>query len=484
MDQPKQKTIPEVDSSDIREKFLISVESAIKSRISLFTQEKNKQSSLQNLIQMNYFSENLTILLKFSWEDKETKAWRDIILMKFLNQPNLVLSKYKLNALYDTFIETDVLEPEHINLTLTLYSTHHIISAITTKFITDHKLTNEISLKELSQYAPEILELLTDDKEKRRQACNRLLNGYKFSKEQVFALIPLQRVGRYKSQAPVPERSGLEAEEVNICQVSDSTCTEKTIKEMAQRIVRDKLSERDVKAISRALVETAPDPVVALSHLSRLRRELQTLNASEKMISATLNLEITRLSNKIQKEHSEKRKNEGINFPDHFSLESVKERLDLYDVSNTPDKQTLADVMIMLCIRPAEIKNLRISNGGVTGYAKNRGQQDIPRVFRSLEKNEEWAKELLTWIQEAIVSGQLRDPGKLGSMYLSTFLKKDKFIPKPYKLLLPSSLRKLGSVFASVVHSAKNLSEANTFASEALRHSPKNHASPSDRYTI
>ncbi|CAG8787642.1 20575_t:CDS:1, partial [Gigaspora rosea] len=44
------------------------------------------------------------------------------------------------------------------------------MSAITTKFLTDHKLTNEISLKELSQYAPEILELLTDDKEKRRQA--------------------------------------------------------------------------------------------------------------------------------------------------------------------------------------------------------------------------------------------------------------------------------------------------------------------------
>jgi hypothetical protein len=93
-------------------------------------------------------------------------------------------------------------------------------------------------------------------------------------------------------------------------------------------------------------------------------------------------------------------------------------------VSNTPDKQALADVMIMLCIRPAEIKNLRISNGGVTGYAKNRGQQDIPRIFRSLEVREERARQLLTWIQEAISSGQLRDPGKPGSTYLSAFLKK------------------------------------------------------------
>ncbi|CAG8831203.1 19370_t:CDS:2, partial [Gigaspora rosea] len=98
---------------------------------------------------------------------------------------------------------------------------------------------------------------------------------------------------------------------------------------------------------------------------------------------------------------------------------SVTERLNLYDVSNIPDKQALADVMIMLCIRPAEIKNLRISNGGVTGYAKNRGQQDIPR--------------------EAIFSGQLRDPGKLESTYLR-------------------------AVFASVAHGPKNASKANTYA--------------------
>ena len=74
--------------------------------------------------------------------------------------------------------------------------------------------------------------------------------------------------------------------------------------------------------------------------------------------------------------------------------------------------------MIMLCIRSAEIKNLRIFNGGVTGYAKNREAQDIPQVFRSLEKNEERVRQLLTWIQEAISSRQLRDPGKPGSVYL------------------------------------------------------------------
>ena len=77
------------------------------------------------------------------------------------------------------------------------------------------------------------------------------------------------------------------------------------------------------------------------------------------------------LSNKIQKEHSKQYEDEKIYYLDHFLLELVKKRLDLYAVSNTSDKQALADVMIMLYIHSAEIKNLCISNGGVTEYAKN-----------------------------------------------------------------------------------------------------------------
>jgi hypothetical protein len=65
--------------------------------------------------------------------------------------------------------------------------------------------------------------------------------------------------------------------------------------------------------------------------------------------------EITHLANKIQKEHSGQCENEGINFPDHFSLKLVKKRLDGYDVSNVPNLQVLTNIMIMLCIHSAEI---------------------------------------------------------------------------------------------------------------------------------
>jgi hypothetical protein len=91
---------------------------------------------------------------------------------------------------------------------------------------------------------------------------------------------------------------------------------------------------------------------------------------------------------------------------------------------------------------------------------------------------------LLVWIQDAISSRQLRDPGKPGVLWFNTFLKKDEFLPEIGKPLLPSSLRKLGAVFAVVSHGAKNLSEAMTIASEALWHSPDNHASSARNYTI
>ena len=243
------------------------------------------------------------------------------------------------------------------------------MSAIVTKYVAEHKLSKDISNEELSQHAPELLELLTD-KLKRDKGCQRFQKGYNFSREQAFVLVPDQRICRSRTRVP-PKEGGDEAGEVNICQISNIIPDGETIESIAQCIIRDNLGEKEVKAIAKALTITSPNPIATTSCLSRLRRELRKLNVPEKIISATLNEETTCASNKIQKERRDQRENEGIDFPDHFSLESVKERLNFYDVSNTPDVQALADIMIMLCAHPAEIKDLRISNGGVTGYAKN-----------------------------------------------------------------------------------------------------------------
>ena len=54
------------------------------------------------------------------------------------------------------------------------------------------------------------------------------------------------------------------------CQVSDIIPEGETIRETAQRIMQNNLGERDVKAIANAIAETAPNPVVGTSSLSRL----------------------------------------------------------------------------------------------------------------------------------------------------------------------------------------------------------------------
>ncbi|CAG8839151.1 13223_t:CDS:1, partial [Racocetra persica] len=100
--------------ADIRKKFIISVESAIMGGMSLFTLEKNKRSLLQNLIQINYSIDNLTMLIGITWKQEEMKTWRNDVLMKLFYYSNLASSKHRPGALYDAFTKTSVLEPKHI----------------------------------------------------------------------------------------------------------------------------------------------------------------------------------------------------------------------------------------------------------------------------------------------------------------------------------------------------------------------------------
>ena len=154
------------------------------------------------------------------------------------------------------------------------------MSAIVTKYVAEHKLSKDMSNEELSQHAPELLELLTD-KLKRDKGHQRFQKGYNFSREQAFVLVPDQRICRSRSRVPQKE-GGDEAGEVNICQIFNIIPDGETIESIAQRIVRDNLGEKEVKAIAKALTVTSPNPVATTSCLSRLRSELQKLNAQKK----------------------------------------------------------------------------------------------------------------------------------------------------------------------------------------------------------
>ncbi|GBC18655.2 hypothetical protein GLOIN_2v1477332 [Rhizophagus irregularis DAOM 181602=DAOM 197198] len=131
-------------------------------------------------------------------------------------------------------------------------------------------------------------------------------------------------------------------------------------------------------------------------------------------------------SNKIQQERTEKRLANLGRTPEHFTFEKVHRRLQNIDTSKIPSMQDLADVIVMLSMRPAEVLSFQIINykpdsedlpawykAGYswycTGCHKQRDKQ-MPMRLLSMEKDPEHARKLLTWIQDAIKAGKLRDP--------------------------------------------------------------------------
>ncbi|CAG8460057.1 17385_t:CDS:2 [Gigaspora rosea] len=84
-----------------------------------------------------------------------------------------------------------------------------------------------------------------------------------------------------------------------------------------------------------------------------------------------------------------------------------------------------------------------------------KAEPDIPRKFRLLEKNKEQAKKLHTWIQYAISSGRIGDPGKPGC-----------------------------AVYGAIVRGAQNPVHVMTITRECLCHNANNHSSPVQNYVV
>ncbi|CAG8805162.1 19919_t:CDS:2, partial [Dentiscutata erythropus] len=182
--------------------------------------------------------------------------------------------------------------------------------------------------------------------------------------------------------------------------------------------------------------------------------------------------------------------------PIHFSLARVSKRLQNMDVSKIPTKGDLVDVIVMLSMRPAEVRSLQINyyepdpsnipawyKDGYSwycmGYLKSRGEKKKNPVLKpllSMEKNPERARELLTWIQEAIKARKLHDlvfteSGKRNDTPFNEFLKQE-----PYKTL-PGKLRDYGSKHASRIHGGDNYAIGNT-ESEKSDSEPETSDSP------
>ncbi|RGB24030.1 hypothetical protein C1646_773643 [Rhizophagus diaphanus] len=153
---------------------------------------------------------------------------------------------------------------------------------------------------------------------------------------------------------------------------------------------------------------------------------------------------------------------------DQKHIQEVTKRLQNIDITKELTMQNLVDMIVMLSMRPLEVLSLQINHYEVdpsnvpawykegyswycTGYKKSRTK--VPCPFFSIEKNPERARELLTWIQDAIKADKLCDPvyaksGKRSTQLFREFL-------KPYKAE-PRKLRHYGKRHASRAHGSKN----------------------------
>ena len=102
------------------------------------------------------------------------------------------------------------------------------MSTIITKYVAEHKLSKDMSNEELSQHAPELLELLTD-KLKRDKGRQRFQKGYNFSREQAFVLVPDQRIYRSRSRV-TPKKEGMKQGKLIYAKYLTSSQTEKLSK--------------------------------------------------------------------------------------------------------------------------------------------------------------------------------------------------------------------------------------------------------------
>ncbi|CAG8801524.1 17893_t:CDS:2, partial [Dentiscutata erythropus] len=182
--------------------------------------------------------------------------------------------------------------------------------------------------------------------------------------------------------------------------------------------------------------------VASCSWLSLFHNELLKVGVACELIDTyAKDSNVTTASNKIQKKRTERDvANNQLKIPPYFSLEKGLKRIQNIDTTNDSSLQDLADIMMMLCMRPAENKEENNDN-------------PEPRTFLVMEKNPERARTLLIWIQEAIKARKLGDPtfsenGKRNTRAFSEFLKPHKITPK--------ILRKIGGKHACRVHGGPN----------------------------
>ncbi|CAG8747050.1 17569_t:CDS:1, partial [Cetraspora pellucida] len=154
------------------------------------------------------------------------------------------------------------------------------MAKIAISFLNHYKLTLQTSLPQLSSYAEELANKLSDGKTKEqarkaRDQAKRCFQELGLSKEQADTFIPIRASGRH-----VYERD--------------------PIKIIVQDIIKNNLSPEEINRIAYDLASSAPTTVAGNPCFNLLRKELHSLEADYLITEATKIPFITEKANQIQ----------------------------------------------------------------------------------------------------------------------------------------------------------------------------------------
>ncbi|CAG8482022.1 16481_t:CDS:2 [Acaulospora colombiana] len=276
------------------------------------------------------------------------------------------------------------------------------------QFLEKHNLTADSTPEQLSKHAPELDTLLpADDWMARRCVKVALAKGTKkrsvFSKERIEALLPDKRKGKL------------------------------TIEERAKYCAKTG-DFIDIVANHWKLGPKSNDEneiVAGVARQSTFRVKSAEGGVDTEIID-TFAKDKDRIqeSNKIQRKRTKKRMAKAQRIPKHFSLANVSKRIQNMDVSKIPTREDLADVIVMLSMRPSEVTFLQIK----------RYEPDEPLGI-DLPNIPAWYKEGYSWYCTG---------GTRSAWPFNEFLKQE-----PYRSI-PRELRRYGKRHASRIYGGKN----------------------------
>ncbi len=207
------------------------------------------------------------------------------------------------------------------------------------QFLEKHNLSADSTLEQLSKHASELDALLPDDWMARRCVKVVLANGTNnrrsFSKEKIDAFMPDKR----KKTLTIEGRA-------EFCATAGDA-----IDIFTHHLDLD-LKNKDENEI-----------IASVSRQLTFRVKLAEGGVDSAIIEEfAKDKDLIQDSNKIQKEQTKKRMANSDRIPIHFSLVNVSKRLQNIDTSKIPTKEDFADMIVMLSMRPEEVRSLQINH--------------------------------------------------------------------------------------------------------------------------